>query len=264
MDLQPLFFELTLDSATEFLFGESVHSLSSIEGSEQDDFGRAFDIAQGRLANRIRLGKMVRIYRDGEFDAACKTVHQFVDKIVFKALERLQPRDAEKIIDGKREKERYVFLDEMVKSTRDPHRLRDELLNILLAGRDTTASLLSNTFHVLARRPDIWAKLKAEVDTLKGEKPNYETLRNMKYLKYLLNECTYPSSLLDVEDDILLTRSSSPPLPCRPIQRPLRACRHHPPTRRWTFRPLSHLHPARQSRSLQHTLHAPPHRYLRL
>jgi len=134
---------------------------------------------------------MVRIYRDGDFDAACKTVHQFVDKIILKALERSQTKDAEKIIDSKGEKERYVFLDEMIKSTRDPHRLRDELLNILLAGRDTTASLLSNTFHVLARRPDIWAKLKAEVETLKGEKPSYETLRNMKYLKYLLNECMY-------------------------------------------------------------------------
>jgi cytochrome P450 len=78
-----------------------------------------------------------------------------------------------------------------LKSTTDPKQLRDELLNILLAGRDTTASLLSNTFHVLARRPDIWKKLKAEVDELQGARPDYETLRNMKYLKYLLNECSF-------------------------------------------------------------------------
>jgi cytochrome P450 len=189
VDLQPLFFRLTLDTATEFLFGESVRSLNSTEGSEEDHFQQAYDFAQSRLANRGRLGKLIRLYRDKEFDAACKTVHRFVDKIIFRSLEKLHPRDAEKSIDGNGQPERYVFLTEMLKSTTDPKQLRDELLNILLAGRDTTASLLSNTFHVLARRPDIWKKLKAEVDGLRGMKPDYETLRNMKYIKYLLNEC---------------------------------------------------------------------------
>jgi cytochrome P450 len=192
VDLQPLFFQLTLDTATEFLFGESVHSLNSTEDSEEDHFQRAYDLAQGRLANRGRLGKLIHLYRDKEFDAACKTVHQFVDKIIFKSLEKLHPRDVEKSIDGKGQPERYVFLTEMLKSTTNPKQLRDELLNILLAGRDTTASLLSNTFHVLARRPDILKKLKAEIDGLRGAKPDYETLRNLKYLKYLLNECSLP------------------------------------------------------------------------
>lgn len=195
MDLQTLFFQLTLDSATEFLFGESVESLTSPEGSEQEIFGRSFDYAQGRLGNRSRLGKLVALFREKEFDQACNIVHRFVDNIVLRALERSQPKDAEKVIDGKGEKQRYVFLDELINSTRDPKQLRDELLNILLAGRDTTASLLSNTFHQLARRPEIWSKLKAEVDELNGEKPDYETLRNMKYLKYVLNECRYPSTL---------------------------------------------------------------------
>jgi cytochrome P450 len=192
VDLQPLFFQLTLDTATEFLFGESVQSLNSTEGSEEDRFQRAYDLGQGRLANRGRMGKLIRFYRDSEFDTACKIVHQFVDKIIFRSLEKLHPRDAEKSIDGKKQPERYVFLTEILKSTTNPKQLRDELLNILLAGRDTTASLLSNTFHVLSRRPEIWKKLMAEVDGLRGAKPDYETLRNLKYLKYLLNECSYP------------------------------------------------------------------------
>ncbi|KAL2069998.1 hypothetical protein VTL71DRAFT_14678 [Oculimacula yallundae] len=186
VDLQALFFKLTLDSATEFLFGESVNSLSSSENSEQDQFGRQFDLAQSRLGNRSRLGRWVAFHQDREFNDACKFVHHFVDKIIFRALEKGNSTDPEKLIES--EPERYVFLTEMLKSTRDPKQLRDELLNILLAGRDTTASLLSNTFHVLARRPDIWKKLRAEIDELQGIKPNYEKLRNMKYLKNLLNE----------------------------------------------------------------------------
>lgn len=72
--------------------------------------------------------------------------------------------------------------------TQDPYTLRSELLNVLLAGRDTTAGLLSNTWHVLSKRPDIWDKLLREVDQLEGEKPDYAQLKEMKYLKYLLNE----------------------------------------------------------------------------
>jgi cytochrome P450 len=117
---------------------------------------------------------------------------------VYKALEYRKMLNAEKSMNEK-QTERYVFLNELAKATNDPKQLRDELLNILLAGRDTTASLLSHTWHALARRPDVWAKLKAEVDALDGKAPDYETLRNMRYLKYVLNECKlFPQPLLSL------------------------------------------------------------------
>jgi len=188
VDLQPLFFQLTLDSATEFLFGESVDVLRSPAGSEQQLFGQAFDYAQKELVSRPRLGPFLWLYRNKEFDIACKRVHNFVDKFVARALEyRRAHRAGEKSTDEK-EKGKYIFANEIALATDDPIQIRAELLNILLAGRDTTAGVLSNTFFFLARRPDIWAKLQKEVDQLEGKRPDYETLRNMKYLKYVLNE----------------------------------------------------------------------------
>lgn len=187
VDLQALFFRLTLDSATEFLFGESVNSLGSTEGSDQHRFGTAFDYAQSKVGNRDRLSWLTSMFTRSEFDRACALVHAFVDQIVYRALEKTKSYDPEKP-DSFDESGRYVFLTELTKKTRDPKQLRDECLNILLAGRDTTASLLSHTFHVLARRPDIFKKLKAEIDELGGRKPTYETLKSMKYLKYVLNE----------------------------------------------------------------------------
>lgn len=157
------------------------------QGSEQQLFASAFDYAQGQLLYRRSPGRFLAFSANTNFDKACKTVHDFADKFVYNALAHRASEDAQEKPPG-----RYVFLNELAKVTNDPRQLRDELLNILLAGRDTTASLLSNTFHVLARRPDIWAKLKAEVDELGGEKPDYDTLRNMKYVKYLLNECKTP------------------------------------------------------------------------
>lgn len=188
VDMQKLFFQLTFDSATEFLFGESVDILRSPEGSEQQLFATSFDRAQGELNKRTRLGPFMAFYRNKTFKSDCDRVHAFVDRFVFKALEYRKMADAEKRIEDTGKKQQYVFLQELAKSTDDPKQLRDELLNILVAGRDTTAGLLSNAFHVLARRPDVWQKLQAEVTELNGEFPDYETLRNMKYLRNFLNE----------------------------------------------------------------------------
>ncbi|KAH8597871.1 putative cytochrome P450 alkane hydroxylase [Bisporella sp. PMI_857] len=213
IDLQTLFFQLTLDSATEFLFGESVASLTSSEGSEQQQFGKAFDIAQLLISKRGRFGKFFRFYSNAEIQRVCKIVHEFVDKIVYKALEKTDPEDVEKSIGE--DDDRYVFLKEMVKATRDPIRLRDELLNILLAGRDTTASLLSHTFHVLAKRPDVFAKLRLEVEDLNGKKPNYDTIKSMRYLKNVLSESlrlypVVPSNARFANKDTKLPRGGGP------------------------------------------------------
>jgi cytochrome P450 len=133
----------------------------------------------------------VKLFRDQEFEDSCVVVHKFVDDLVSRALEKKTSQDVEKSADGSGGRQRYTFLNELLKSTQDPKRIRDELLNILLAGRDTTASLLANTFSILSQRPDIWARLQAEVDELGGQRPGYETLKDMKYLKCLLNECKY-------------------------------------------------------------------------
>jgi cytochrome P450 len=189
VDLQPLFYQLTLDSATEFLLGESVDVLRSPAGSEQQLFGQAFDFAQTELNFRLRLGPFVWLYRNKDFDRACVRVHNFVDKFVAKSLQFRRESLADRKTGEDKPKGKYIFMNELALATDDPIQIRSEILNILLAGRDTTAGLLSNTFYVLARRPDVWAKLKYEVNELGGKKPDYETLRGMKYLKNVLNEC---------------------------------------------------------------------------
>jgi cytochrome P450 len=66
--------------------------------------------------------------------------------------------------------------------------LRTECLNILLAGRDTVSSLLSNLFFTLARRPDIQAKLRTEIAQLSSDSMGYEEIKDLKYLRAFINE----------------------------------------------------------------------------
>jgi cytochrome P450 len=46
VDLQPLFFRLTLDVTTEFLFGKSIECLEVPESTGEQTFAEAFNIAQ--------------------------------------------------------------------------------------------------------------------------------------------------------------------------------------------------------------------------
>ncbi|KAK8257876.1 cytochrome P450 [Phyllosticta capitalensis] len=204
VDLQDLFFRLTIDSATAFLFGKSADTLkeklystdpaSTRQGAK---FAAAFAAAQEECLNFVQLGPLAALMKckarvsDGEL--AVDVVHSYVDQFVDEAVRYRQTLDEQQQhgIDAaeKSPKEgKYVFLHELAKQTTDKRRIRDELLNVLLAGRDTTASLLGNLFFVLARRPDIWAKLKQEIALLDGRRPTYEELRGFRYLKWCLNE----------------------------------------------------------------------------
>lgn len=164
-----------------------MHSFTAAEDSEQARFVAAFDYATGQSRRRLQFGPFLFLYFNRDFNKACKTVHSFVDSIIAKALADREKGDL-KVSDGSKGKSQHNFLEGLVNSMTDPQRLRSELLNILLAGRDTTAALLSHVFYTLARRTDVWAKLEAEVEELNGRAPTYERLKNMTYLRYILNE----------------------------------------------------------------------------
>lgn len=191
VDLQELFFCLTMDSATDFLFGESTNSLTLDSSNETNKkFAVAFNRSQETIGQMGRAGPLMRFFtKVTHFTEDVKFVHDFVDRFVERGLEIRKSYNLEKA-DAK-EGERYVFINQLVKETSDPIEIRSELINILLAGRDTTASLLSNVWFILARRSDIFEKLKEEVSQLGDELPTFAQLKDLKYLRWVLNECKY-------------------------------------------------------------------------
>ncbi|KAI0407177.1 cytochrome P450 [Xylaria palmicola] len=205
-DLQPLFFRLTLDSACEFLFGESVNSQiinlpeniggqkvkASHKAIDEVNFATAFDRAQGWLSDRTRLMGMYWADDGPGRRRDTRTVHEFVEYFVRRAIERRANSPADKTAG---EQEKYVFLDALAADTQDPIELRDQLCNILLAGRDSTASLLGWTFWLLVRNPRVFQKLR---DTVVAEFGPYSaddvsnisftTLKGCAYLQRTLHE----------------------------------------------------------------------------
>ncbi|TFA99767.1 Cytochrome P450 [Trichoderma ghanense] len=113
-------------------------------------------------------------------DDACKILHDFVDRIVQKAYRKRKAANRSTPPDS--------FLDSILDSTDDLVKIRYEVLGLLLAGRDTAAVAMSTLFFVLARRPDIWLRLQSEVDGLGGRKPTYNDIKDLKYLRQLIDE----------------------------------------------------------------------------
>lgn len=202
-DLQPLFFELTIDTGTEFLFGESCESLRAeknayIEPGSFDElkinFPGAFNYSQTILFHRTSFQSLYFLEDGIKFRKSNKIVHDFTDFYVKKAL------DASEDVVEKVSEKGYTFLYELSKQTRDPKLLRDQCLNILLAARDTTAGLLSFTFFELARNPAILKRLRKEIFESFGDGDDlslitFESLKKCEYLKWVLNEALrmYPS-----------------------------------------------------------------------
>jgi cytochrome P450 len=172
---------MTLDTATEFLFNKSTRTLSlEHAGPAEHAFGDAFQLSLNEMALLLRLGPFRWLRgQSREITAAHKLCRAYVDRFVDEAWALKQ---------GEKTDDRTYFLKELVESTSDKEKVRDELLNILIAGRDTVASLLGSLFRVLSQRPDIWAKVRAEVAQFEGKLPRYEQLRNLKYAKYCINE----------------------------------------------------------------------------
>ena len=68
--------------------------------------------------------------------------------------------------------------------------IKDETLNILLAGRDTTSCTLTFAVYALASHPSVLARLRAEVLATVGpaRRPSYADVREMKYMRAFINE----------------------------------------------------------------------------
>ncbi|KAL6361501.1 hypothetical protein LRP88_04970 [Fusarium phalaenopsidis] len=176
VDLQELLYMFTMDISTDFMFGYSTNTLSD-PSLEALDFTRSFDYALLSATRRARLGWIVLLVPDKKLNEAAATCRQFIDRYVKEAL-----------ASGKEKERPYVFMNEMFASGASQEYVRDQLLAMILGGRDTSASTMSSLLWILARRPDVVEKLRAEISGLNGRKPNWEEMKELKYLNMVLKE----------------------------------------------------------------------------
>ncbi|KAI9648975.1 hypothetical protein NHQ30_001541 [Ciborinia camelliae] len=214
VDLSKLFFMLTIDSATEFLFGESTDTLDEARvDSAGRKYSEAYDYLGEQVGKEVRLGKLTTFLPNKKYRDALSYVHSYVRTYVDKALALQVSPPSQK--PQETDSDRYIFLEELAKSGYSAQKIQAELLNILLAGRDTTASLLTALFMILSRHQDVFEKLREEVMKLEGRHPSFEEIKDMKYLKWCINETMrlypiVPTTSRVASRDTILPRGGGP------------------------------------------------------
>jgi cytochrome P450 len=160
-------------------FGYSTDTLIN-PTAETQEFTKCFDYMLLLSVSRGRMGWISYLKPDKEFDRSVATCRRFIDRYMAKA-----------IADSKIKERPYIFLTELLESGASQEEIRQQLLSMIIGGRDTTAGTLSSLFWVLARRPDVYQKAREEVAVLGGEKPTWEDLKGLKYINMVIKESTY-------------------------------------------------------------------------
>ncbi|WP_214110397.1 cytochrome P450 [Acrocarpospora catenulata] len=149
--------------------------------------GHAFEAVQDQaMFEMVSLGAVPRwvpLPKQRRFRKARRELQQVVDRLVAeRKAEGGEPGDD--------------VLSKLIVSTAeeaDPRvgrqRMRDELITLLLAGHETTASTLSWTFHLLDRNPEVAERLHAEAVSVLGDRlPVYDDLHRLRYTSMVVEE----------------------------------------------------------------------------
>ncbi|KAI9568647.1 cytochrome P450 [Boletus coccyginus] len=210
VDFQDVASRFTLDSVTEFLFGKDVRSLSAgivyppssplfndptFLNHPANRFDRAFTESLIATASRAHYGTLWRFaeFWQDRVEKHMKVCYEFIDPIVADTLAKKheQKQSGSDVNDGTgKVREGETLLEHLVHYTEDQTVLRDETLNIMGAGRDTTAATLTFAVYMFSQHPDVLARLREEILAKVGvsSRPTHDDIKDMKYLRAFINE----------------------------------------------------------------------------
>jgi cytochrome P450 len=176
------------------------------------------------MSRRHSLGRAFRWADQGEeqWRRACSYVHKIFDVHVDAAIRKHEAQANEDDgLDNNQPVEKHhspiSMLHSLVQLTHDRVFLRDQLLNVFLGAKDTATIGISDIFFHLARHPDVWRKLRAEVmaSTVPGQSLTFNDVKALHYLQNVLKESLRLLSPVDLMSrvctkDTILPRGGGP------------------------------------------------------
>lgn len=178
-------------------------------GEFMQAFEDAANLSSGRfmyaLPKLYEIKKFFNLGSEKKLQKSIATVHEFADKIIRTRMEERTERKDEDLLS------RFIG-----NSENSVEFLRDIVINVILAGRDTTSSALTWFFWLLSSSPDVEERILQELETIRrktgkliGENYSFDEVREMHYLQAAISEAMrlYPPVPVDTrsctEDDIL-------------------------------------------------------------
>jgi cytochrome P450 len=172
---------LTLQVAVQALFSTDVSAHAETVG---DAFTQALEITNERIVSPLPyLPRLYRLPTPGNraFQQALDTLDRIVGDIIRQRRSVEEKHDLLGLLMAARDEETGERMNDA--------QLRDEVMTLLLAGHETTATGLAWTFHLLAQHPEVEATLHAEVDAaLGGRTPTVADLPRLRYVGCVFEE----------------------------------------------------------------------------
>ena len=184
IDLQKMFFKVTLDGFALIGYGVELNSLEA-----DIPFARAFDAAQSivdyRFISPFYKFEEILTLNSIRMKHHIKVIREFANNVIENRVKELSlgtttRSDLLSLFMG------YTHEDGS-KFTREQN--LDLVINFIIAGRDTTAQAMSWCVYELNRNPCVLKKLHAEIDGELGDAElTYEKVKNMKYANAVFHE----------------------------------------------------------------------------
>ncbi|EOY08025.1 Cytochrome P450 superfamily protein isoform 1 [Theobroma cacao] len=194
VNMEEKFSQLTLDVIGLSVFNYNFDSLTS-DSPVIDAVYTALKEAELRSTDILPYWKIRAlckvIPRQIKAEQAVTVIRRTVEELIIKCKEIVE-REGERI-----DEEEYVndadpsILRFLLASREEVSsmQLRDDLLSMLVAGHETTGSVLTWTLYLLSKDSSTLLKAREEVDrVLKGRPPAYEDIKDLKFLTRCITE----------------------------------------------------------------------------
>ncbi|MFE7563337.1 cytochrome P450 [Kitasatospora sp. NPDC057500] len=174
---------------TTLTLGVLGRSLLDTDLGAYESIGEAFEVVQDQAIFEMMSLGSVPSWVPLPLQLRFRKARAELDRIVA-ALDR--ERRSHPASDGTRDDVLSRLIDATA-GERDPRarrdRMRDELITLLLAGHDTTASTLGWALYLLDRHPEVGDRVRAEIDEVLGDRlPAFEDVHRLSYTSAVLQE----------------------------------------------------------------------------
>ncbi|RWR93838.1 carotene epsilon-monooxygenase, chloroplastic isoform X1 [Cinnamomum micranthum f. kanehirae] len=194
VNMEEKFSQLTLDVIGLSLFNYNFDSLTS-DSPVIDAVYTALKEAEARSTDILPYWKIKAlckvIPRQIKAEKAVSIIRRTVEELIAKCKEIVEA-EGERIDGDEYVNETDPSILRFLLASREEvssMQLRDDLLSMLVAGHETTGSVLTWTLYLLSKDSASMMKAQHEVDkVLQGRTPSYEDVKELKYLMRCINE----------------------------------------------------------------------------
>lgn len=197
VDMQDMFFRFTMDSFCEIAFGISPNSLLQEEmGSLAESFHRIQERVVARRMEPEVVSRFKRFFKtksERQMDADHKVFNDFIQPAIAERRALQKSGEANPLIDTQSFKGDFISLiaddAEKRQAPLSDLELRDQTVGLLLAGRDTTACVLTSMFQLLSQHPEVEAKVSKEIsEKIGNDPPSHTNVKELIYVEAVFNE----------------------------------------------------------------------------